>query len=124
MRHNPRMPRDRLFLLKPDFADAAYPGGAFYCPACASVEGLLSYYPQLRHRLDVQYVEFPRPRTAILEAIGEANQGCPVLVLDEATPSPQAAPVKVGEGGRRFLSGIDAIAAYFAERHGTARPHP
>lgn len=124
MRENPPMPRDRLFLLRPDFADVAHPGGSFYCPGCASVEGLLSYYPRLRHELDVQYVDYPRPRAAIVEAIGEANQGCPVLVLDEATATPTATPVRAGQTGRRFLQGIDSIAAYFAERYGTARPHP
>jgi hypothetical protein len=32
--------------------------------------------------------------------------------------------VKVGDGGRRFVSGIDGITAYFAERFGTTLPHP
>lgn len=32
------MTRDRLFLLRPDFEDPAYPGRRFYCSHCALIE--------------------------------------------------------------------------------------
>ena len=65
------MERDVLFLLRPDFRDAAQGEQPFFCPDSALVEGLLSFYPQLRQRLDVRYVDFPRPRPAIVALLGE-----------------------------------------------------
>ena len=70
------MARDQLFLLKPDFRDDS--GGPWYCPSCATLEGVLGFYPRLRELLDVQYLDFPRPRAAVIAAIGAENQGLPV----------------------------------------------
>lgn len=71
--------RDKLFLLGPDFEDGD--GLRYYCPECAQIEGVLSFYPQLRKELEVEYVNFARPRKAIAELIGELNQGAPVLIV-------------------------------------------
>jgi Protein of unknown function (DUF3088) len=54
------MSPNNLFLLKHDFHDG--PGQPIYCPECAQISGVLHYYPQLRHVLDLRYVDFPRPR--------------------------------------------------------------
>jgi hypothetical protein len=46
IRHGARHPaRDRLFLLKPDFANPAFPGDRFYCWHCALLEGVLVSFP-------------------------------------------------------------------------------
>ena len=66
------MTRDQLFLLKRDFMDGAR--GPFYCTDCATLEGLLSFYPKLRDAVDVQYVDFPRPRAPVIAAVGPDNQ--------------------------------------------------
>ena len=58
------MSRDRLLLLKADFMDQDQ--GPGYCPACATLEGLLGFYPELRESLDVVYLDFPRPREAVI----------------------------------------------------------
>lgn len=114
------MTKDRLFLLKPDFSSGG--AGPFFCPDCASVEGLLSYYPKLRHKIDVEYLDFPRPRAALVSLLGEANQGCPVLVLADGRRVLDA-DLPVGEAnGRRFVSGNADIARYLAGAYGIGRP--
>lgn len=112
---------DTLFLLAHDFRDG--PGAPYYCPECAEINGVLHYYPQLRHVLDIRYVAYPRPRAAIVALVGEANQGCPVLVLGDDAPA-AVEGVAIGvEGEHRFVSGARAIGRYFAAVHGVGRPH-
>ncbi len=71
--------KDQLYLLRPGFTNAGM--GPFYCSDSAPVEGVLSFFPQLRELLDVHYLEFPRPRTPLVKALGEKHQSLPVLVL-------------------------------------------
>lgn len=113
--------RDHLFLLSPLFPDAKLGPGLYHCPECAQVEGLLSFFPFLRSRLEVSYVDFPRPRAAIVPLVGPENQGCPVLVLGAGSVAPAGA--KVGPAGRAFVSGAAAISAYLAAAHGISQPH-
>ncbi len=117
------MTRDQLFLLKPNFTDGTKV--SYYCPSCATLEGVLSFYPQLRDVLDVQYLDFPRPRQAVITAIGAANQGLPVLVIaSDKASDPALAGLDVGEWqGRRFLQGVGDIGRYLARRHGSGEPH-
>jgi len=75
---------EKLFLLKADFQDVNRDAEKkYFCPNCAILEGLMNYYPRLRTELEVHYVDFPRPRPAIVELIGEENQSCPVLVQED-----------------------------------------
>lgn len=113
--------KDTLFLLKHDFPDG--PGKLFYCPECAQISGVLHYYPQLRHVLGVRYVDFPRPRPEVVALVGEANQGCPVLVLGDSAPD-AVEGVKIHEHyGRRFVSGAEDIGHYLSAVYGIGRPH-
>ncbi len=112
---------DTLFLLKHDFPDG--PGAPFYCPECALISGVLHYYPQLRHSVDVRYVDFPRPRSAVIALVGEANQGCPVAVLGDDAPSVVEGVKIENFNGRRFINGAEGIGNYFATVYGTGRPH-
>ncbi len=115
------MNRDTLFLLKHDFADGD--GAPYYCPECAQINGVLHYYPKLRHWVDVRYVDFPRPRADIIALIGEANQGCPVLVLAAKSPA-NVQGVEVSEfKGRHFVSGAKDIGNYLSQVHNLGRPH-
>ncbi len=115
------MHRDILFLLKHDFPDG--PGAPYYCPECAQLNGVLAYYPQLRHALDVRYVNFPRPRKEILSLIGDANQSCPVLIIADGPP-PGVTGVEIGmHNGLHFVSGAAAIGNYLSLVHGIGRPH-
>lgn len=98
----------KLFLLKPDFQDLNRNEESRYiCPPCTLIEGILSYYPRLRTELEVSYVDFQRPRPAIVELIGEANQGCPVLILDDGS----------------FISEPDDIIGHLVENHSIGKPH-
>lgn len=102
------MTRDRLYILEPEFADAALPGRAFYCKDCVTVEGLLATFPDRAANLDVIRVAWPRPRAEIIDAIGEANQNLPALVFHD--------------GG--FVNEIEALLAALHSRHGFPERHP
>ena len=114
------MTKDRLYLLNPDFrAD----GKSCYCPECAELNGVINFYPTLKEKLDIRYVDFPRPRAEIIQEIGEQNQGCPVLVIG----SPKAEVLQgadIGEAnGRKFISGAKQIGLYLAKAYGIGEPH-
>lgn len=110
------MTKDKLFLLKPDFRNGDQ--GPFYCPDCARIEGLLSYYPKLRHKLDVHYVDFPRPRAALVAELGEAHQGCPMLVLAEGRRVLDPGLDVQEANGRRFIADEGHIRRYLSATFG------
>lgn len=107
------MSRDTLFLLDTDWADPAY-GGArhFYCKDSITVEGLLATFPERAKNIDVVRVAWPRPRAAVVAAIGEDNQNCPALVWQKE------------DGSVGFANDIEALLAALAERHGFPERHP
>lgn len=115
---------DVLFLLKPGFADAKAGATTYYCPPCATVSGLLSYYPQVREKLEVKEVGFPRPRAEVAAVLGEKHPGCPVLVLDDASTVPAGVTVHTAPTGKRYLDGPTDIGNYLAATHGVSAPHP
>ena len=85
-----RMKPDQLYLIRRDFQDQ---GKTYYCPGCAEMIGLLEYYPELKKGIEIHEVDFARPRPMLVSLLGEANQGCPVLVLGTCllytSPSPR-----------------------------------
>lgn len=99
---------EKLFLLKPDFQDINRDAeNKYFCPPCTMIEGLLSFYPRLRNELEVHYVDFQRPRPAIVDLIGEANQSCPVLIKEDGT----------------FINELDDIIQYLTENHRIGQAH-
>jgi hypothetical protein len=116
--------RDRLFLLPPAFEDPSAGPGLFHCPYCARVNGVLADAPDVRARLDIAIVPFPRPRAPVVALVGEAHQSCPVLVLGTRDgPLPPGAQVSAATG-RAFIADTARIIDYLAARHGAPRPHP
>lgn len=115
------MNRDKLFLLRPNFEDPAYPGRRFYCWHCALLEGVLASFPDLALRLDVERVAWPRPRQAVVALVGEQNQSLPLLVLADGQKSAHQSGVFAG---RAFISDKDKILAALSERHGFPEAHP
>ena len=110
------MSKDKLFLLKPDFRKED--SGPFYCPECALVEGVLSFYPRLRDKLEVWYVDFAKPRAPVVAELGDANQGCPVLVLATASQVPDTTLEVKEANGRRFITNESHIRRYLAAAYG------
>ncbi|RQR50162.1 DUF3088 domain-containing protein [Burkholderia sp. Bp9126] len=110
--------KDTLFILRPGFFKDT--DGPFYCGDSVAVEGLLSFFPQLRDAIDVEYVDAPRPRQPIVALIGEANQSAPVLVLAQArVPTDGAIDVKESNG-RRFIDAPADIRRYLSSQYGVA----
>lgn len=114
---------DILFLLQKDFPDTRHGTGLYYCPDCAFAEGILAYFPELREKLDIRYTDFPRPRKAITELVGEENQGCPNLILDPENHNHPLAEEFFRYEGRRHTTDTRLIAAYLSERYGIPAAH-
>lgn len=116
------MTRDVLLLLEAGFDDGGE--GPFYCPACATLEGVLGYYPQLRDALDVHRVAFARPRAAVIALLGETHQGLPALVVADDVPGDRLEGFDVhSHAGRRFIKGPTDIGRYLSRAYGIAGPH-
>jgi hypothetical protein len=112
--------KDRLFMLKPDFMDQGK--GPYFCPGCVVVEGMLSFYPALREAIDINYIDFPRPRQALIALIGEENQTCPKLVLGGEHAVPEG--VAIGEAdGNGFITDPLSICRYLGKTYGVGIPH-
>ena len=109
------MARDRLFLLAPGFEKDGIPS---FCGPCAMVEGFLGYFPQVRETLEIVYYPFPRPRAAIVDLVGEANQSMPVLVLAGPSDHPDVQQVN----GNWFVIDPKPICRFLAERLGLPVP--
>lgn len=115
------MERDRLFLLQASFEDPAYPGSHFYCWHCAVMEGLLAMFPDHLRHLEVERVQWPRPRQPVISLLGEENQSLPVLILAATAP----AGLETGRRGPlRFVEGKDAILHALSVRYGLPNAHP
>jgi hypothetical protein len=102
------MKKDKLFLIIPDFADAAYPGRRFHCWHCTLMEGMLAAFPELAKKIDVERVPYPRPRASVIAVAGEANQNLPLLVLADGS----------------LVIEKDDILKALTERHGFPEAHP
>lgn len=109
-----------LFLLQPGFYDGTE--GPFYCPYCASLEGLIGGVPEIERAISVKRIEFVRPRKEIIPLIGEEHQSCPVLVLGEGAEIPTEAAIS-SETGRAFIDDWIKIGSYLATTLGIVRPH-
>ena len=114
--------RDRLFLLRPDWSAE---GRAWFCPACATVEGFLGYYPAVRDQIEVVYVPYEKPRQAIVALLGEAHQNSPMLVLAAPFAHPDLRDGDLqAANGRWFATDDGPVTRYLAARYGVSPPHP
>lgn len=110
--------KDQLYLMKPNFMNAGL--GPFYCGDSVSVEGLLSFFPELREKVQVTYLDFPRPREALVEMIGENQQSLPVLILAEGAPEIPSVQTK-SANGLHFINDEKAIREYLSIQNGLPR---
>ncbi|MBG1249252.1 DUF3088 domain-containing protein [Burkholderia pseudomallei] len=110
--------KDKRFILRPGFYDGAQ--GPFYRGDSVAVEGLLSCFAPLRDAVDVEYIDAPRPRHALVALIGEAHQSAPVIVLG-AGRTPKAPSIAVREhDGTRFIDSPADIRRYLSSQYGVA----
>ena len=107
--------KDQLYLLRPGFHNAGV--GPLYCGDSLPVEGLLSFFPQLRTLIDVHYLEFPRPRSVLVSALGEQNQGIPVLILAAERKIVDADLTPREANGKRFFADEKSIRRYLSAQH-------
>ena len=111
--------KDRLFVFRPGFTDK---GARWFCPYSAQVIGFLTYFQQVRDSLDVIELEFPKPRTPLVDLLGEDHQAAPMLVLGGA---PVNVPgVTIGEANaHRFVEKTQHILQYLAATRSVPAPH-
>ena len=114
----------KLFLLKPDFTDANADskGLKYYCPHCAIVEGVLSYFPELKERIEIEYVDFARPRPTVIATIGEENQSCPVLIIDKNETTVDTSYFSA-YGDKLFVNSTKLICRFLADNYGVSYSH-
>ena len=112
------MSRDIFFLLAPGFADN---DRREYCPECAEIWGVLSYFPAILHGLELRYQPIDHPRPGLAEILGDGKWNCPTLILAEGADAGPHAKVKT-ENGQRFLDNARDIGKYFAHVYGTPFP--
>jgi hypothetical protein len=110
--------KDVLYLMKPGFVNAGL--GPFYCGDSVAVEGLLGFYPELREKIDIVYIDFSRPRQAIVDMIGEDQQSVPVLILANISTEPETIHAKVANG-HRYIADEKQIREYLSLSHGLPR---
>ena len=117
---------DQLFLLHPNFKDNRIEpeNQLYYCPHCAMIEGVIKYFPELDQLIDINYVDFPRPRKNIIDLIGEENQGCPVLVIPNSSKNQSDYPYFKSHGDHLFCNDKYDIVKYLASKYSIALPHP
>ncbi|MEL6112621.1 MAG: DUF3088 family protein [Pseudomonadota bacterium] len=109
---------DILYMLPPGFTDH---DRREFCPECAELWGLLSWYPALQHGLEIRYQPIAKPRAEMTAILGTDNQNCPTLILGEDSPGFDDAGIKTANG-RRLIDNARDMAIYFAHRYGTAFP--
>ena len=116
---------DILFLLRSDFVDKHRDdeNKLYYCPDCAFMEGVLAYHPKLRYQLDIRYIDYPHPRQAIVDFIGEGKHGCPHLILDSNNRDyAEGKDFKINNGIYHTQDN-QLIAAYLTDKYGIAIAH-
>jgi hypothetical protein len=106
--------KDHLYIMRPGFTNGSL--GPLYCGDSAPVEGMLSFFPQLRELVDVSYIEFPRPRAPLFELLGEDNQGIPVLVLARETQVTDPTLEPLSANGHRFFNDQAMIRRYMSSQ--------
>lgn len=108
-----------IYLLKPGFEIEGQ--GPYFCPDCAFVEGVLSYYPEVTDAFDVRRIAFTRPRSDLVERLGADGQSCPVIVFNAADAPAEAVDAGLGYSA---IEGSDAIVRYLAAQGLTGSKAP
>ncbi len=112
------MKKPVLFLLAPGFEDN---GQREYCPECAEMWGVLSYFPAIKEAVEIRYTGIAHPRQEIVDVLGAGQHNCPTLVLPKGMGIPDGVRVKRASG-YDYLPNAKGIGIYFAKLYGTPVP--
>ena len=112
------MTSDTLFLLAPGFFDNER---REYCPECAEMWGLLSYFSAIKESVNIMYQPITKPRADIVALLGDKNQNCPTLLLSDESPLYDNCGI-MRKNGHRFINNACDIGKYYAQRYGTPYP--
>lgn len=117
---------EKLFLLNPNFQDVKVDGTdqLYYCPHNAMIEGLLNYYPDLKHKIEIIHIDFPRPRKQLVALVGEENQGCPNLVISKDNSEMVDTSYFYENGENLFTNKKELIARYLGDKYQIGKSHP
>lgn len=110
--------KDILFLLPPGFIGE---DRREFCPECAEMWGVLSYFPAIKDGLDIRHVGITHPRAPIVALLGEGQFNAPTLVLADAHDPGPHVRVKTANG-QRYIDSARGIALYFSARYGIPVP--
>ena len=115
----------KLFILKPGFTDPNNDseGIHYFCPHSALIEGLIKYYPQLEEKMEINRIDFKRPRPEVIKLLGEENQSCPVLIIDNNQDTETDTGYFSKYGNKLFVNEDDLILKYLADKFGIDAPH-
>lgn len=111
-----------LYLYKRDFLD--YGGQHYFCPFCLRVEGLMAMFPEIRHNVDVRYVDFEKPRGELPNLVGEQQQSCPHLLLPGGDDDISGKYSTTSTTGMLHIDKTDHIIDYFIKRFKLPEIHP
>jgi hypothetical protein len=75
----------------------------------------------VKEALEIRYLEIEKPRQEIVSMIGEDNQNCPTLILNNTSPAEEIENIKTTKG-YRFLDNARDIGKYWAKTFGCAWP--
>jgi hypothetical protein len=112
------MLRDTLFILPMSFVSE---GQNQFCPECAELWGLISWFPVLKASLEIVHVEIDHPRPAITAVLGEGRHNAPTLVLGAGSERVRGLTYAEANG-HAYLGSARLIARHFAAIHGTPNP--
>ncbi|MFD2179009.1 DUF3088 family protein [Veronia pacifica] len=112
-----------LFLLKRDFTDEEQGKGKFFCPFCLKVEGLMAMFPEIRHAIEVRYVDFDKPRANLADFVGSDNQSCPHLIFPDGDDQWSGKYSLKSEMGIVHIDRTSYILNYFIDRFDLPSAH-
>jgi len=112
-----------LYLFKTNFSDPDVEDTLFFCPYCMQVEGLIASFPVVRHYLNIEYVDFEKPRDELSVFCGEDEQSCPQLVLPNGDDEFSAQFSIDGINGAKRINKTIFILDYLALKFGLAQRH-
>ena len=98
--------KPKLFLLKMPFTDND--GNSWFCSHCALIEGALSVNPHWCQEIEIHRISNKKPRTELVNILGEEKQWMPVLILT----------------ANKTITDPIEITRYLAKSYGGASPHP